>query len=78
MFTLTVRETKKIWKYSQKHQTLTQKQNTPLQHILTISSLSLPPKTKKQTLTLTTTILIHIWKQETNSNLMIQSSSLLT
>ena len=62
MFTLTVRETKKIWKYSQKHQTLTQKQNTPLQHILTISSLSLPPKTKKQTLTLTTTILIHIWK----------------
>ena len=53
---------KKIWKYFQKHQTLTQKQNTPLQHILTISSLSLPPKTKKQTLTLTTTILIHVWK----------------
>ena len=54
---------KKIWKYFQKYyQTLTQKQNTPLQHILTISSLSLPPKTKKLTLTLTTTILTHIWK----------------
>ena len=54
---------KKIWKYFQKYyQTLTQKQNTPLQHILTISSLSLPSKTKKLTLTLTTTILTHIWK----------------
>ena len=39
---------KKIWKYFQKHyQTLTQKQNTPLQHILTISSLSLPQKNKE-------------------------------
>ena len=52
---------KKISKYFQKYyQTLTQKQNTPLPHILTISSLSLPPKTKKLTLTLTTTILTHI------------------
>ena len=40
---------KKIWKYFQKHQTLTQKQNTPLQHILRISSLPLPQKTKKLT-----------------------------
>ena len=38
---------KKIWKYFQKHQTLTQKQNTPLQHILTISSLSLQQKNKE-------------------------------
>ena len=54
---------KKIWRYFQKYyQTLTQRQNTPLQHILTISSLSLLPKTKKLTLTLTTTILTHIWK----------------
>ena len=53
---------KKIWQYFQQYQTLTQKQNTPLQHILTISSFSLPPKTKKLTLTLTTTILTHIWK----------------
>ena len=38
---------KKIWEYFQKHQTLTQKQNTPLQHILTISSLSLQQKNKE-------------------------------
>ena len=63
MFTLTVRETKKIWKYFQKHyQTLTQKQNTPLQPIRTISSLLLPSKIKKLTLALTTAILTHIWK----------------
>ena len=54
---------KEIWKYFQKHyQTLTQKQITPLQHILTPKSLSLSPKTKKLTLALTTTILTHIWK----------------
>ena len=62
---------KKIWKYFQKYdETLTQKQNTPLQHILTISLqhiltisfLSLPAKTKKLTLTVTTTILTHIWE----------------
>ena len=70
---------KKIWKYFQKYyQTLTQKQNTPLQHILTISSLSLPPKTKKLTLTLTTTILTTYGKQETNYNLTIQSFQPLT
>ena len=32
------------------------------QHILTISSLSLPPKPKKLTVTETATILTHIWK----------------
>ena len=58
---MTVRETKKFGSIS-KYQTLTQEQNTSLQHILTISSLSLPPNTKKLTLTLTTTILTHIWK----------------
>ena len=53
---------KKIWKYFQKYyQILKQKQNAPLQHILT-TSLSLTPKTKKLTLTLTTTILTHLWK----------------
>ena len=34
----------------------------PLQHILSISAISLPPKTKKLVLTLTTTILTDIWK----------------
>ena len=58
---MTVKETKKFGSIS-KYQTLTQKQNTSFQHILTILSLSLPPKTKKLTLTLTTTILTHIWK----------------
>ena len=62
---MTVRETKKFGSISKNiinYQTLTQKQNTPLQYILTISSLSLPPKTKKLSLTMTTTILTHIWK----------------
>ena len=60
---MTVRETKKNRKYFQKHyQTLTQKQNTPLQHIRTISSLLPPSKIKKLTLALTTAILTHIWK----------------
>ena len=69
----------KIWKYFQKHyQTLTQKQKTSLQHILTISSLSLPPKTKKLTLTLTTKILTTYGKQEINYNLIIQSFPPLT
>ena len=54
---------KKNWKHFQKYyQALTREHNTPLQHILTISTLSLPLKTKKLTLELTTTILIHIWK----------------
>ena len=33
-----------------------------MQHILTISAISLPPKTKKLVLTLTTAILTHIWE----------------
>ena len=33
-----------------------------MQHILTISATSLPPKTRKLVLTMTTTILTHIWK----------------
>ena len=41
---------------------LTKKEYTSLQHILTISALSLPPKTKKLVLTLTIAILTHIWK----------------
>ena len=53
---------KKIWIHFQKHKNQTQKEYTPLQHILTISALSLPPKTKKLVLTLTTKILTHIWK----------------
>ena len=53
---------KNLEEFQKYHQTLTQKQNTPLQHTLTISSLSLPPKTKKLTLTLTTATLTHIWK----------------
>ena len=60
---MTVKRNKKIWKYFQKYyQILTQKQNRPYIHILTISSLSLSPKTKKLTLTLTTTKLTHMWK----------------
>ena len=39
---------KKIWKHFQKYyKNLIQKEYTPLQHILTISVLSLPLKTKK-------------------------------
>ena len=63
IFTLTVRETKKFGSISKKYPNSPQKQNTPLQHILTISFLPLPPKTKNLTLILTTTILTHIWKQ---------------
>ena len=66
---MTVRETKKFGSISKNiiyyllyYKTLTQKQNTSLQHVLTISSLPLPPKTKKLPLTLTTTILTHILK----------------
>ena len=54
------------------YQTPTQKQNTSLQDILTISSLSLPPKTKKLTLALTTTILIPHMENKKQTNLMIQ------
>ena len=69
---------KKIWKYFQKYyQALTQKQNTPLQHILTISSLSLPPKTKKLTLTLTTTILTYIWKTRNKLHAIIPATNVI-
>ena len=54
---------KKIWNHFQKYyKNLIQKEYTPLQHILTISALSLPLKTKKLVLTLTTTIPCYIWK----------------
>ena len=54
---------KKNWKISKNIIKLLHKnKSTPLQHILTISSLPLPPKTKKLTLTLTTTILTQTWK----------------
>ena len=56
-------EIKKIWTHLQKyHKNLTQKEYTPLQHNLTISTLSLSSKTKKLLLTLTITILTYIWK----------------
>ena len=44
------------------YKNLTQKEYIPLQYILSISALSLLSKTKKTVLTLTITILIHIWK----------------
>ena len=54
---------RKIWTHFQKYyQNLIQKDYTPLQHISSISAISLPPNTKKLVLTLTTTILTHIWK----------------
>ena len=54
---------KKIWNHFQKYcKNLTKREYTPLQHILTMSVLSLPSKTKKLALTLTVTILTHIWK----------------
>ena len=56
---------KKIRTHFQKHyKNLTQKEHIPLQHILSISALSLPPKTKKLVLTLTTTITIINIKNE--------------
>ena len=49
---------KNIWNHFQKYyKNLIQKEYTPLQHILTVSALSLPPKTKKLAL-----IYCHIWK----------------
>ena len=60
---LECKRNKTIWNHFQKYyKNLTKKEYTPLQHILTISALSLPPKTKKLVLTLTITILTHIWK----------------
>ena len=45
------------------YQKLTQKDYTPLQHILSISAILLTPNTKKLVLlTLTMTVLTHIWK----------------
>ena len=58
---MTVRETKKFGSISKNIIKLLHKNK--IQHILTISSLSLPRETKKLTLTLTITILMtHIWK----------------
>ena len=60
-----VSEVKKIRTHFQKYyKNLTQKEHIPLQHILSISALSLPPKTKKLVLTLTTTITIINIKNE--------------
>ena len=57
------KRSKKIWKHFQKYyKCLTQKEYTPLQHILTNSAISLPSKTKKLVLTLTITILTLMWK----------------
>ena len=54
---------KKIWTHFQKYyRNLAQKEYTPLQHVLSISALSLPSKTKKLVLTLIITILTYIWK----------------
>ena len=54
---------KEIWTHFQKYyKNLIQKEYTPMQHILTVSAISLPSKTRKLVLTLTTTILTNIWK----------------
>ena len=60
---MTCKRNKKTWKHFQKYyQKLTQKDPTPIQHILSQSTFSLPSKTRKLALTLTITILTHIWK----------------
>ena len=57
------KRSRKIWIHFQKnYKNLTQKEDTPMQHILIISAISLPPEAKKLLLTLPTTILTHIWK----------------
>ena len=62
-YTSTAKEIKKTRNHLQKYfKDLIQKEYTSLQHIWTISALSLPSKTKKLVLTLTTAILCHIWK----------------
>ena len=49
---------KKIWTHFKKYyKNLIQKEYTPMQHVLTMSAISLPPKTRKLVLTLTATIL---------------------
>ena len=47
-----------------------------MQHILTISAISLPPKTRKLVLILTTTVLTHIWK--TRNRLQFEDSIIPT
>ena len=71
---MTVRETKKLEVFPKILSNYHTKINTPLQHILTISSLSLTPKTKKITLTLTFTILTHIWKTRKNYKLQFDDT----
>ena len=57
------KQNKKIWTHFQKYyKNLTRREYRSLQHILTISALSLSPKTKTLLLTLTIKILTHIWK----------------
>ena len=53
---------RKIWTHFQKYQKLENKDYTPLQHTLSMSAISIPSNTKKLILTLTVTILTHIWK----------------
>ena len=56
---------KKIWTHFQKYyRNLAQKEYTPLQHVLSISALSLPSKTKKLVLTLTITIHVYLENKE--------------
>ena len=60
---ISCKRSKRIWKHFQKYyQKLTQKNYTPLEHILTHSASSLSSKTKKLLLTITNTILTYIWK----------------
>ena len=57
------KRSKRISKHFQKYYyKLTQRDYTPLEHILTQSASSIPSKTKKILLTITNTILTHIWK----------------
>lgn len=60
---ISCKRNKRIWEHFQKcYQKLTRKNYTPLEHIITHSASSLPSKTKKLLLTITSTILTHIWK----------------
>ena len=66
------KRSKKIWTHFQKYyKNLTQKEHIPLQHILSISALSLPPKTKTLVLTLTTMITIINIKNELKNIIQI-------
>ena len=54
---------KKIWTHFQQYENnLILKEYTPLQHMLTISAKTIPPKIRKLVTTLTTTILTQILK----------------